>query len=255
MKHVSIVSSVHAEWIKFRSVRSTTYSVITMFVLSLGIGALIDWGGAYHPDRADVIDPLTRSLAGHFFAQFVVGVIGAMIITSEYSTGSIRNSLAAVPQRTLLIFSKVIVLIGAIIITSEILSFSMFSIGQAIFKGHIVSYSYSTPGVFRAVLLCGVYLTLLSLMGVALGLMLRRTPAAIVVFVVAILIVPILVALLPKSWGNPINRYLPSSLGEGMFSLNQSPGTFSPLVCLVILIVYMTALLGTGIVLFNRRDA
>jgi ABC-2 type transport system permease protein len=255
VKGVTLHSSIESEWIKFRSVRSTMYSVITMFVLSLGIGALIDWGGAHHPDRVDVIDPLTRSLAGHFLGQFVVGVIGAMIITSEYSTGSIRNTLAAVPRRTLLMFSKIIVLFATIIVTTEILSFSMFLVGQAIFKGHIASYTLSTPGTLRAVLLCGVLLSLLALMGFALGLMLRRTAPAISVFVVIVLVVPILVNLLPSSWGHPINRYLPSTLGEGMISLNQAPGTFSPYVCLAILTAYVAALVATGIVLFNGRDA
>lgn len=255
MKHVSLHSSVASEWIKFRSVRSTTYSVITMFALSLGIGALIDWGGAHHPDRADHLDPLTRSLAGHFFAQFVVGVIGAMIITSEYSTGSIRNTLAAIPRRTLLVISKVIVLVTAIILTTEVLSFSMFLLGQAIFKGNIATYTLSTPGALRGVILCGVLLSLLALMGFSFGLILRRTPAAISLFVVMILVIPILVQFLPSSWGNPISRYLPNNLGEGMISINQAPGTFSPYVCLMVLALYVAALLAGGTVLFNQRDA
>jgi ABC-type transport system involved in multi-copper enzyme maturation permease subunit len=255
MKHVSLRSSVISEWIKFRSVRSTMYSLATMFVLSLGIGTLIDWGGAHERHGGDALNPLTRSLAGHFFAQFVVGVIGAMIITSEYSTGSIRNSLAAVPRRTLLVFSKIIVLVGVLIVTSEILSFAMFGIGQAIFKGHIASISLSTPGALRGVLLCGVLLTLLCLMGFSFGLILRRTPAAITLFVVVILIIQILVAFLPHNWGNPISRYLPSTLGEGMLSINQDPGTFAPYGCALILAGYVAALIAIGVYQFNRRDA
>ena len=178
-----------------------------------------------------------------------------MIITSEYSTGSIRTTLAAVPRRTMLIGAKLVVLICTMIVTAEILAFAMFLIGQAIFKGYITSYTLSSPGALRAVILCGVLLTLLSLLGFALGLIFRRTPAAIVVFVVIVLVIPILVAFLPKSWGNPISRFLPSTLSNGMLSINQFPGTYAPYGCLALMVTYVVILLGVGLYLFNERDA
>ena len=83
----------------------------------------------------------------------------------------------------------------------------------------------------------------------------RKSAAAIVVFVVVLLVLPILASILPKSWGNPILRWLPSELGRGMMSINQASGTFSPFGSTVALSLYALVLVGAGAWLLNSRDA
>ena len=255
MNHVSLRSTARSEWLKFRSVRSTLYGLITMFVLSIGLGTVIDITSLHHAGDGGFIDPLTRSLFGHFFAQFVVGVVGALYITNEYSNASIRTTLAAVPRRTLLIMSKLLVMTVTFLIVTEILCFAMFFIGQAIFKGQIASFGIGDPGVLRGIALAGVYLMFLGGLGFALGLLLRKTSATIVVFVVTLLVLPGLVRLLPSDWGGPIIRYLPNTLGEGMMSVNHADGTFTPWVCALILFGYIATLIALGIYVINNRDA
>ena len=258
MTGISLRSSTRSEWIKFRSVPSTLYSVIAMFVLTLGLGALINLGIShdYQSHSEKIFDPLATSLFGTFFAQFVVGVIGALIVTNEYTSGSIRNSLAAVPRRVLLIASKLVVLVVVLIAISEIIVFLAFFIGQAILKtGRAPTFTIGSTGVLRGVVLAGVYLVLLGAMGFAFGLLLRKTTAAIVVFVVVQLVVPGLLFLLPTRWGQPILRYMPNELGVGMMTANHAPGTFAPVECTLLLLVYVVALLAIGTALMNSRDA
>ncbi len=261
MDHATLRSVSRSEWIKFRSVRSTIYSLATIVALTVGLGALINWLVAtkYHtmtPAERLGFDPLGTSLVGLFFAEFVVGVVGAMFITVEYSTESIRTTLAAVPRRTLLVMSKILVMTVAMTIVCEVITFTTFSLNQAILaSGPAPSYSLGSPGVVRAVALAGLFLVVLAGFGFSLGLLLRKTPAAIIVFVTVLLIAPILVSFLPSNWSGPIQRYLPSKLGAGMMSITADPSTYSPYVCALIMLAYDVILVGVGTYLLNVRDA
>jgi ABC-2 type transport system permease protein len=258
---VTLRSSARAEWIKFRTVPSTLYSMITMLVLTIGVGALVTWAISNHYHHLSLakkatFDPFSSSLGGIFFAQFVVGVVGAMFITTEYSSSSIRTTLAAVPRRTLLVLSKVLVMAASILVVSEVTVFSCFLIGQPILRGGgAPTLTLGSPGVIHGVLFAGLYITLLGAMGFGFGLLLRRTPAAISLFVVIVLVVPILVAILPSNWSGPIDRFLPNELGLGMMSVNQSAGMYPPLGCALLLLGYVVGLVAVGTYLMNERDA
>jgi ABC-type transport system involved in multi-copper enzyme maturation permease subunit len=258
---ISVVSSTRSEWIKFRTVRSTLYNVLAIVVLSVGIGALVAFAieHRYHDfseARQAAFDPLASSLAGLFFAQFVIGVLGSMLITSEYATGTISTTLAAVPRRLTVVASKVVVIAASVLVIGEIISFAAFEIGQAIFHaGGIYYLTLSSPGAMRGVVLAGVYLTLLAVFGFGLGLIIRKTAAAIVVFVVILLVVPIILAVLPSDIGTPILRYMPSQLGSGMMSVNHDPTSFYPLGSTLLMVLYTTAIVAAGATLFERRDA
>lgn len=261
MSHVSFTSTSKSEWLKFRSVRSTMYNVIAIFVLSIGLGALIAVQIASHyseenPARQLLFDPLAYAMIGVFFAQFVVGVLGSMFITSEYSTSSIRTTLAAVPKRGLLVAAKLAVMLITVFVMGEIIAFCSFFIGQSIFASHagVPHISISTPGALRGVFLTGLYLTFIGAMGFSFGLLLRKAAASIVSFVVVLLVLPGILQL-AGSWGASILRYMPSELGTGMMSINQASGTFSPWVCSGIFALYCIALNGFGTWLLIKRDA
>lgn len=261
MSGVSLRSSARSEWIKFRTVPSTLYSMIAMLSLTVGLGALITWAISNHfhklsPPGRISFDPFASSLGGIFFAQFVVGVVGAMFITNEYSNSSIRTTLMAVPRRTLLVLSKVVVMVISILVVAEVAVFACFIIGQPILRGGgAPTLAFGSPGVIHGLVFAGLYITLLGMLGFALGLIVRRTPAAISLFVVIVLVVPILVAILPSDWSGPIQRFLPNQLGLGMMSVNQASGTYPPLGCALLLFAYVVGLTAVGTYLMNVRDA
>ena len=253
-------SSTRAEWIKFRSVRSSIMGVLVFIVLTLGLDALITVAVRSHwhetsPVNRLTFDPVSTSLAGTIFAQFAVGVIGVLLISSEYSSGSIRTTLAAVPNRMRLAVSKLIVLTASIFIISEIVCFIAFSMGQAIFSGVVPTDSLSSGAVLRSVIFAGVYLTLLAVFGFALGLILRHSAACISVFTSLLLVLPIIVLFLPQSWQNTITRYEPSALGRAMMSTTPPAQLFAAWTALVVLAIYVAVALGVGMALLQRRDA
>jgi hypothetical protein len=254
------VDVTKSEWIKFRSVRSSVMGVVTFFVLTLGLGGLISWAVRSHWNTSSQLDkltfdPVSTSLAGILFAQFAVGVIGVLFITSEYSSGSIRTTLAAVSNRTRLVGAKIVVLVLSIIAVSEVVCFATFLVGQAVFKGVVPTASLGTADVLRSVLLAGVYLTLLTVIGFSLGLIVRHSAACISIFVTILLIVPIVFAFLPTSWQDSYEKYLPSELGRSMMSPFAPANDLSAWPALLLLLLYVAVAFGVGLTMMIRRDA
>ena len=257
--NVTLLSTTQSEWIKFRTVRSTIMGVLVTALLTIGLGALITiavrghWNSMGSVQRL-TFDPVSASLGGILFAQLAVGVIGTLFITSEYAAGAIRTTLAAVPNRLTLIAGKLIVLVASIFVVTEVVCFITFLMGQAIFAGVVPTASLSNSTVLRAVIFSGVYLTLLSVLGFALGLILRQSAACISTFVSLLLIVPIISIFLPQSWQQTISKYELSDIGHAMTSVSGASGDFGPWGALALLVTYVVVVLGVGAALFQRRD-
>lgn len=254
-------SAIRSEWIKFRSVRSTLTGLVAFIILTIGISAIVCIAVKSHwndpGSRFDhlVFDPTSVSLTGIFLAQFAVGSIGILAITSEYGTGSMRTTLSAVPRRLRVVFAKMAILTAAIIVLGELVVFTAFTIGQSIFKGVVPTASLSATDVLRAVLMAGVYLTLITLFAFGIGLIVRTTAASIIVFTALLLIVPIIVNFLPRALQHNITRFLPSQLGSAMWAATQPAQTFAWGTSTAVLALYVLILAGVGSVLLQRRDA
>jgi hypothetical protein len=258
----SFPATIRSEALKFRSVRSTVIGLVVTFVLTVGLGALVCTAVAHAnshsgPGPRTFANPIQVSMVGSYLANFALGVIGAIFITAEYATGSIRTTLAAVPKRTRLILAKVVVLFLAVVVVAEASTFSAFLVGQAILKSTGTSASLSNSTALRAVLLTGLFMTFLSVIGFSLGLLLRQTAGAISVFVGLLLVLPLITNFLPASWQNHILKFEPMSLGRSLAGLEniRSNALFTPWVAFFILIAYVVVLLGSGIALMERRDA
>ncbi len=260
MPSPSIVSTIRSEWIKFRSVRSTPIGYVVTAVLTIGLGILITVAIRSHWHTMDPLariafDPVATSLAGVLFAQFAIGVIGILYFSNEYATGSIRPTLAATPRRSRVVVAKVVVLTGATLVVAEIVAIVTFLIGQRIYAGVVPTASLGTPAVLRSVLLGGLYLTLLALLGLGLGLLIRHQSAAISVYTTLLLILPIIVIFLPSSWQTTISRYEPSSLGRAMMSVAPPDQMFGAWTAALVLTLYVVGVLGAATMLLEKRDA
>ncbi len=256
----TLMSVATSEWIKFRTVRSTIMGVLTFVVLTIGLSVLFAWAvrGHWHDmsfSEKLTFDPTSTSLGGTQLAQFAVGVIGSLFITSEYASGAIRTTLAAVPNRARLVLAKLLVLAASILVVGELVCVTTFLIGMRIFSGVVPTTSLSSSPVLRAVLMAGVYLTLLTLLGFALGLILRHSAATISVYTVLLLVVPIIGLFLPQNWQNDFQRYEPLSLGGSMMSVQPQSNGFGVWSAFAILALYVAVVLAVGATMLQRRDA
>ena len=219
---------VHSEWTKFRSLRSTVYTLLVAFVLMIGIGAMFAAITASLPGGFDEGETaISTTLSGTFFAQLAIGVLGVLLISGEYSTGSIRSSLTAVPRRLPMLWAKLAVFAGAVFSTMLVASFTSFFIGQALLSGKGMDASLSDPGALRSVIGAAMYLTVVGMIGVALGGLFRNTAAAISTVVVAFFVIAPLTMLLPASWAAQFVQYLPSNAGAML--LGGTFGVANPL--------------------------
>src|SRR5215475_1198733 len=175
---------LRSEFTKFRSLRSTMWTLLAAVVLMIGLGALFSavTAGQYHTfhwaQRA-AFNPVTTSLNGVIFAVVAFGVLGVLLMGGEYSTGMIRSSLTAVPRRLPVLWGKVAVFAGSIFSVSLVASFVSFFLGQALLSSHHLGVSITAHDALRSVLGAALYLTVAGLIGVALGALLRHTAAGI----------------------------------------------------------------------------
>ncbi len=262
-----IVSVVRSEWTKLRTLRSTLWSLVALAVLGIGIGALVSAAKASRFHRHHIglaaasFDPTRISLSGVLLAQLAIGVLGALFITAEYATGTIFSTFSAVPRRHLVIIAKVIVFGLVALVASEITCFISFFVGQGILSGSAPYATLDTPGALRAVVAAGLYLTVLGLLALGIGVIVRHTAAAITTFVTILLIFPLILQALPTSYINAIGKYLPANIGIVLLSntggINAAAfhHMFSPWVGFGVLCLYAVVALGVGTVLTIRRDA
>jgi ABC-2 type transport system permease protein len=251
---------MRSEWTKLRSVRSTVWSLFATFGITVGLGALFSWAYINRYNQESLterlsFDPTAHSLRGLFLAQLAVGVLGVLIISSEYSTGLIRTTLTAVPQRRTVLAAKAIVF-GAVSLAVSILSVLVaFLVGQAILNGKHLGVSLGDPHVLRAVLGAGAYLAMVGLLGLGIGTILRRTAGAITTLFGFVLVFPLLAQALPSPWNHDIAKYLPSQLGEAMFSVRHDSNLLSPGVALLVAVLWLVATYTIATILITRRDA
>jgi ABC-2 type transport system permease protein len=249
---------VLSEWTKLRSVRSTRWALLAAVLFAIGIGALAcaivahHWAHMSPRDKAD-FHPLEVNFAGIQLAQLAIGVLGVLVITAEYSTGMIRASMTAVPKRLPVLWAKAIVY-GLVTLALMVpASLAAFAAGEAIFARHHIDIAFSHPGVARAVVGAGLYLTVVGLFGLGLGAIVRNTAGGIATFAGIMFVLPPLMNVLPTSWNNAASPYLPLAAGQSIMSI--TPGNhLSPWGGFAVFCGYAAAAIALAAVLLVRRD-
>lgn len=256
---VSLPRVILSEWTKLVSLRSTVLSFLAAAVMIIGLGALItsainsNWDEASPLEQA-LFDPTFVSLAGIFLAQLAVGVLGVLLFAGEYTTGMVRSTFAAVPRRLPVVWAKLTVFVLSSLVLMSIACWTAFFLGQYLLSDTGVAASWDDPNVVRAVFGAALYLTLIGVLGFALGALFRNVPGAVSVLFALLLILPILVNFLPSSWSEPVNKYLPSSAGQTLIQTIEVPGSLSPEVGFLVFVGYIAVALVATIVLLVRRD-
>jgi ABC-2 type transport system permease protein len=255
--------ALRSEFTKIRSVRSTYWTLLVLLAVSIGIGAAISGGTAAnwsHTTAADraTFDATQASVAGLFYlGQLVIVVLGAMVLTAEYSTGMIRTSLTAMPRRLVVYTAKAVVFACIALVVTIVAAFVAFFLGQALLASTHENATLSQPNVLRAVFGAALYVTLCGLFAFAAGAILRHTAAAITSVIGLLFVIPILANLLPNSWYVDVERWLPDAAGRALSVTvgANDPHLFSPWAQFAVFAIYTAVLLAVGAALFRGRDA
>jgi ABC-2 type transport system permease protein len=244
------------EWLKLRSLRSTWWT------LAITVAGTISIGIAVGLNTTNASEDLTNNaLAGVVPGLLLAGALGVLTMTSEYTSGMIRATLAAIPRRPLVLAAKAAVFGAMTLAVGEAASFISFFAGGATLRHGITAPALSQPGVLRAVLLAGTGFCLIGLIGLGLGAIIRHSAAAIAVLVGGVYVLaqfigavlhgaaaymPILIV------GNSLSTTKPETCHGGP---GQCPHFLSAWAGLGVLCVYAAVTLAIGAWLLARRDA
>jgi hypothetical protein len=257
--HYRPMDIARSELAKIVTLRSTAITVGLTVLASLLVTGLVTHADLNH--RAGFyqgFDPTQQSLTGMITVALSGGVFGALLITSEYSSGTIRSTMAAAPRRALLLATKLGLTTVLTMVFCVALSFLTFFLGQAILSGGgALTATLASPGAARAVTLSGLFIALIALMSFGFGLIFRSTAAAIAAFAGVIFVLPLVMHGISES----TVRFLPTNIliNSIMSTVSQGQGgpfpPLAPVVGLLLMVLYAAAALTVGAVLFVRRDA
>ncbi len=285
--HAGMRGVLASEFTKLRSVRSTYWTIGALILVGVGLAVAIGFGASsdLHSNPGDKagFDATATSLGAFFYlGQLIIAVLGAMVITSEYSTGMIRTSLTAMPRRGTVFFSKLLVFTGVALVVSLVTSFAAFFVGQAVLSGSGVSaslfHSTTVPAVAQvtphsttlsgslvitsgtvltAVIGTALLVTVCAVIAFGLGAIIRHTAGAIASAIGLLFVLPIIIQLLPHTWRWDIMRFFPSFAGDVMTATvgptNQHLWSAWPQ--FGVAVVWAAVLVGVGAYLFRKRDA
>jgi ABC-2 type transport system permease protein len=262
--------ALRSELTKIRSVRSTYWSLLALVVITIGIGALFAFGrvhdfsqnvsqmppGVLAAERARDISRATEtSLFGLIVGQLVIAVLGALTITSEYSTGMIRTSLSVMPRRGVSLAAKAVVFGAIALVVGLVTSFISYFVGQAILSTQHINSTIGQPGVLRAVIGGGLFLAVCGLLSFGLGAIIRHTAGAITASIGLLFVLYILSGFLPSNWAAHVDKWVPFNAGGAIWENQSGTAMFSPWTGFAVFCAYAAVALGAGLILFRKRDA
>jgi hypothetical protein len=257
-----LLDVMRSEWTKIRTVRSTFWTLVAVVLAMVGIAVIASevvvhqWATLTAEDKVG-FSSIELALAGAFFAQLAVGVLGVLVITTEYGTGMIRATFAAVPQRRLVLGAKALVLSLVTLAVGVASSFVAFFTAELILGTYAeedLTASLTDPGALRAVLGAGVFLALMGLLGMAIGAVLRRSAGAITALFGLVFFIPVLMELLPHAIKDNVNKFLPSNAGTAIYRQVPGPDVLSPGAGMLVLAAYALGALALATVIVQRRD-
>lgn len=242
---------VRSEWHKLWTLRSTWITLLTGCALVIAVG--ITMGATYDGDDAE-IDTVVFTLFGTQLSQICLAVLGILVTAGEYSTGLIRASLAAVPSRLPVLWSKAGLFTAVAFTVCFVTNVVTFLLAQIWLSGTDKELALTDSGVLGALATSAAALTLLSLVALGLGALFRSVPGAIGAFVGAVLILPEVLTMVPFGAVDTAMKYFPAQAASALGSVARVENTIAPGTALITLALWSAAVIATASVLLKRRD-
>jgi ABC-2 type transport system permease protein len=243
------------EWTKLVSVRSTYWTMLVAVLTPIALSTVVAATLASAPKQGQgPLDPLLPGLASLEYAVLSVAVLGVLGFSTEYGTGLIRSTFAAMPRRRAVLAAKAAVLGAVTLAAGEVVAFVSFFLVQAVLSGHHQGVSLSHPGVPGAVLAEGLILCVVAMLGLSLGAIIRHTAGGIAA-TVGVIILPGILAVLPSPWGARIGRFTLVDAAHQVTALHPSTDQFAPALSLLVLLAWPAVALLAAALMITRRDA
>ncbi|MCP9987465.1 ABC transporter permease [Streptomyces sudanensis] len=244
---------LRAEWFKLRSLRSSRVTAATAVLLVIAVALLM--GGTYESGGGDSdVDPVVLVLQGTMLSQICFAVLGILVTAGEYATGSIRATLTAVPARLPVLWAKAAVFTATVFTLGLATALVSYPAAQVLLADTDQAGSLTDDGVLAALAGNSAGVTLVALIALGLGALLRSVPGALGAFVGGVVIVPEILGALPYEAAETAVRYFPTQAAHALGSSTPLPGAASPGAALLALLLWAGGTLALAAVLLKRRD-
>jgi ABC-2 type transport system permease protein len=255
--------ALHAEWTKLRTVQGTGWLLLATVALTVAVSAA-STAGANHTSAGTTLDPTKLSLVGIYLGQAVVAVLAVLAISSEYSTGMIRITLAALPRRPAVLAAKAVTVGGATLAAGTTAVLGCLLVGRLVLPGHGFNPAHGYPllslangPTLRAAAGSVVYLVLISLLSLGVAAAVRDSATSIGAVLGLLYLFPIFAQVVGNpQWQRHLQQIGPMTAGlaiQATVNLRELP--ISPWAGLGVLAAWAAiALLAGGLVL-RLRDA
>jgi ABC-2 type transport system permease protein len=260
---VALGRTIRSEFTKIRSVRSTYWTLFVLVLASVAwcvtycLGTVHQWPAMSAQARIGFDATQSAILGLAFLGQLVIVVLGALMLTSEHSTGMVRTSLTVMPRRRTLYAAKAAVFAAVSLVVSFVTSFGTFFLGRVLLSSTHVPVSLSQPGVLRSLIVTALYVEVCGLFAFGIGALVRNTAGAITIAFGCLALLPQLLRALPGFLHNDLMRWLPGGDAINVMTATkggQLPHMFSAWGELATFAGYAVILLVAGAVAFCRRD-
>ncbi|WP_295011918.1 ABC transporter permease [uncultured Microbacterium sp.] len=254
---LTLARTLRGEAIKLTTLRSTWWSIAITAALTIGIAALIS---SSIPGQQAGFNGVMTVVMPIQFTALLAGILGAIAVTGEYSTGMIRSTLTADPLRGRVLASKAIVVALFLFLASLVIFLIAAVIASAILGGKGMPMDWSTPdAVILPLLAAAATMAVCALIGLSFGFLVRSGAGAIAATVGLLFVLPIvstLFALGGKSWEwvSKAAAYLPLSAAQNAILPSDQAALSAGVAWLTLVLWVVAGLLGSWIVL-RSRDA
>lgn len=273
--HVTFPRVLHAEWIKFWSLRSTVWTVGATVVVM----AAVSWLAVFFTAR-EANDPSTKPedvavltallhdpsvvLTGTELAKLVVAVLGVLIVTGEYSTGMVRSTLTAVPRRLPALWAKAVVLAGVTAATTVVAEVFSWAVALPTLRSNAATLDLAAAETQRILVGGIVYLVGIALLAFAIGSIVRVSAGALASVLGLLLVVEVMFRTMPVDFFRTVSPFLPATAGHQLLatqaSIEQARAAASapvldPWAGLVVMAVWVAVALVAAAAQLRRRDA
>ncbi|WP_329122897.1 ABC transporter permease [Streptomyces sp. NBC_01465] len=257
----SVPAVLQSEWTKIRTVSSTAWTLVLALVVTVGMSAgLCALMKSQFDDLSEqerlTFDPTFLSFSGMMLGQLAMVVFGVLVVGTEYSSGMIRTSLAAVPQRATFLFSKVAVVGVLTLVVGQATAFLSFFLGQSLLGGH--STTIGAPNVLRAVVGAGIYMALIAIFSMGVATMLRSSMLSLGILMPFFFLISQILSAVPVA--KTVARYFPDQAGSKIMqvvpdAMDSDPAPYGPWGGLAILVGWVVLALAGGYLVLKKRDA
>lgn len=258
---------LNSEFIKFRTLLSTLILLASTAVVMVGFGALSAWGTGQFADAA-ASDPsaaeamaaqggdlaVTVPTSGIAFAQLILGSLGVLLMSSEFTTGMARSTFAAVPKRIPAFLAKLVVMMVSAFVLTAVSTYIAGLVSVPILDSYGLNLDLGSSQSVKLLLVNSVYVAAVAAIGMALGTMVRNSAGGIMSLVGLFFVAPIAFQLIPGDFFVEARKYLPGNTINPLTAVEHVPDTLEAWQAGLVLGAWVVVPLVLAMILLKKRD-